>query len=562
MISAVILLAGVVAAAPADRDKPGPDVRCGSFCLFVALRALDKGPATHAELEEDLGLPGLGGYSMRQLQEAAERFGVQTVAVETSLENLRHRRRGESFACLTLIDSDHYVLLKDLEETQVSLIDPPRSFQLGVDTFRDVWTGKALLLGPRPLRSEESVKWGRIAREWLLPGLGLAAVLLGAVAIAWMAVARRRRAGLGTLAARPLLCWLVPALAILGGCDGASRTEEPAAPAQSWLMISEERKDLGTILKGEETRQERVEITLSNQGPGPLEIQEVETSCTCTQATVRPRTIPAGGTAALSAVVRIGDAGDADGARISLTSNDPVEPRREVSIFWKVRTPLHSSVSSVNLPQLAPGDGLERSLPLYLEGISLCPSCVVESRAATSAMKVEATVNDETRGASHAQAGAPKEVEIGRLDVTLPPQDDERHHSELARVEIVCGGERLAAMKLPITWVVASAIQTSPDRLFVGETEPGARIQKTLVLQSRDGVPFRILGAAADDLEFRELSEEISEADIVQRLELDFDAPKAIGPWRTIARLQTDHERVGAVAVPISGVITSEAPAP
>ena len=71
------------------------ELRCGEYCLFVALRALDIDVPTVESLEQALGQPGTIGYSMEQLALAAEAFGAHTLGVQTSLKHLE-RRRGHS----------------------------------------------------------------------------------------------------------------------------------------------------------------------------------------------------------------------------------------------------------------------------------------------------------------------------------------------------------------------------------------------------------------------------------------------------------------------------------
>jgi len=138
------------------------DVRCGSYCLYVALKALDLGPGTYEELEEALGPPSDDGYSMLQLQEQAERFGAETLAVKTTLENLRKRER--PLGCIAYLDErSHYVLIGDIEDNTVFVVDPPRSYELPAATLSALWSGEALLLSHKPLAPEEALSGRGVA---------------------------------------------------------------------------------------------------------------------------------------------------------------------------------------------------------------------------------------------------------------------------------------------------------------------------------------------------------------------------------------------------------------
>ena len=68
------------------------DPRCGVDSLYVALLALGKAPSRLEEVESLLGPSPEDGYSLSQLNTAARSLGLQTILVETSLDNLAERR--------------------------------------------------------------------------------------------------------------------------------------------------------------------------------------------------------------------------------------------------------------------------------------------------------------------------------------------------------------------------------------------------------------------------------------------------------------------------------------
>jgi ABC-type bacteriocin/lantibiotic exporter with double-glycine peptidase domain len=124
MTSTAVLLAIVLTAADRTAAPPDENAHCGGHCLYVALRALDVEIGTYDELEGRLGPPGLEGYSLGKLEEVARSYGVQTLGVLTSFENLR-RRKGR-FACIAHLENPpHFVNLADVEERgSVFVIDP------------------------------------------------------------------------------------------------------------------------------------------------------------------------------------------------------------------------------------------------------------------------------------------------------------------------------------------------------------------------------------------------------------------------------------------------------
>lgn len=160
---------GVGENAPAD-DKRLIDLRCGAYCLYIALAGLERWNGAFAELEKELGQPTLLGYSMGQLQSFADNHSTHTLAVETNIAQLRGRPR--PFACIALLNDNHFVLVYEIDERQVYIIDPPRQYELPLDSFRANWTGKVLLLSTVPMTAQTD----RTTLYWTTIGVALVAV--------------------------------------------------------------------------------------------------------------------------------------------------------------------------------------------------------------------------------------------------------------------------------------------------------------------------------------------------------------------------------------------------
>ncbi len=177
----------VIVSAALGATEKTPDLRCGIYCLYVSLKALDAPMGTYEQFEEHLGGPSAEGYSLGQLQQAAEQYGMQTLAVQTNCENLL-RRRGR-FACIAHINGNHFVNLSQIEGGRVRVIDPPRDNLIPIDTLRSQWDGMALLISASPLLAEED-----LPREWPWKTLVLATAIALAV-LAATGLLRTRRGG-------------------------------------------------------------------------------------------------------------------------------------------------------------------------------------------------------------------------------------------------------------------------------------------------------------------------------------------------------------------------------
>jgi ABC-type bacteriocin/lantibiotic exporter with double-glycine peptidase domain len=161
-------------------DQQTADVRCGAYCLMTALLTLDQAPVSLDELLETLGPPTTSGYSIHQLQLAAERYGAFCAAVRTTPANLRQRNK--PLVCIALLNNQHFAILADVNQTSVTVVDPPRSYEVPLETMLTQWDGTALLISDRPLEAEESLA-GRIQRSHFLWNGAVSAALVALLII-------------------------------------------------------------------------------------------------------------------------------------------------------------------------------------------------------------------------------------------------------------------------------------------------------------------------------------------------------------------------------------------
>lgn len=157
MYSICVILAAAASAADSDNGSTDDsvDLRCGAYCLYVSLRALEIPIESYEQIEADLGPPSPAGYSMAQLSEVAKKHGAETLGVDTTFENLR--RRPQPFACIAHINGNHFVNFAEVEDRQAWVIDPPREYSVPLDTLRTQWEGKALLISATPLLAEDEL---------------------------------------------------------------------------------------------------------------------------------------------------------------------------------------------------------------------------------------------------------------------------------------------------------------------------------------------------------------------------------------------------------------------
>lgn len=131
------------------------DVRCGAFCAYACLRALDLPVASYDDFEKRLGPPTVAGYSMAQLSDVARQYGAHTLGVTTNLENLQ--RRSGRFTCIVRVPPAHFVVLSEVTGEKAVIVDPPRDYTIPSPTFQTRWDGTALLISNELLMPEEEI---------------------------------------------------------------------------------------------------------------------------------------------------------------------------------------------------------------------------------------------------------------------------------------------------------------------------------------------------------------------------------------------------------------------
>jgi ABC-type bacteriocin/lantibiotic exporter with double-glycine peptidase domain len=171
--------------------RADPNPLCGPECLYTALLTLKVDPGNYADFLDKVGDVDARGTSLGRLAELAAEYGVSTLAVETSLENLRRRQAGPPFACIAHVDGDHFVLIGAVEDKAVWTINPPGEGLVAAPAFAQRWNGQALLLSLSPLVPEEQLP--APGTRWLSWAIAIAAGAVLMVGV-WKLASRARSA--------------------------------------------------------------------------------------------------------------------------------------------------------------------------------------------------------------------------------------------------------------------------------------------------------------------------------------------------------------------------------
>lgn len=106
------------------------------------------------------------------------------------------------------------------------------------------------------------------------------------------------------------------------------------------MTLAENSLQLGDVVNGEViTRQ----VPVQNNGAADLVIENITTSCGCTQASLDPMTIPAGGSGVLSITFDSGAHGPGLTGpllrQVFITSNDPQQPEMVLELAANILPP-------------------------------------------------------------------------------------------------------------------------------------------------------------------------------------------------------------------------------
>jgi hypothetical protein len=118
----------------------------------------------------------------------------------------------------------------------------------------------------------------------------------------------------------------VAALAALLFAAGAWAADDVEAPR---IRVEPESFDFGNVLPGKTLRKE---FTIRNFGNGPLEIENVSTTCGCTAALAGTKRVEPGGSTPLRVTFQTRRFSGKVERRVLVRSNDPETPLFEVKV--------------------------------------------------------------------------------------------------------------------------------------------------------------------------------------------------------------------------------------
>ena len=522
MRTALISLSGVALLAwasvgSADDNFGKPDLRCGGYCLYMALRTLDFNVANYQAIESRLGQPTSLGYSMDQLANAARSFGAHVAGVETTLEDLP--RHVGKFACIALLNKGHFVNIADVADGRVLVIDPPQSRTVLVGALRPLWGGKVLLVSHQPLEITAANSSGR--GRAILIGVSL---ILGVLALAVLVPALARRA-----TRKHMVALLIgPSLV---SCDRVAPPSQVKIPS---IAVTPTIVDLGAgLVSG--NGQLRSQVTVRNLGTAPLHIISVRSSCGCTVLTP-PRSIlePNQGDR-ISVVVDVGVKPGPRDSAITIESDDPARRSLKIPVRWQAEPRMTIQPDGLDFGKLVPGQVAQRRVVVRLLAPEATATLQLRSSGAGLSAAWDGPTGTEREFLVHVAAGSEPGEKTGSV--------------------ILAGNDSDIASFVPVKWRVKSVMRSSPASLFSYDVAGGGIVEARWVVSTDEDQPFQIRSVTfeGEDVTNGFYWEQTSA--LRHELRAKVPAPAQAGIFRKIVRVETDLGSSPHFEIPWSMVV-------
>jgi hypothetical protein len=449
----------------------GVDLRCGSYCLYVALKALDVPVVGDFDaFESSLGGPSPVGLSMEQLAEGARAHGAFALGVETSLGNLRARRG--RFVCIALLEKEgHFVCVADVNDDTLLVIDPPGHRDVARDAFEALWKGKALLISNVPLKP--------LSRWWtpygVVTGVGVLAAAL--VAIGMIVVRRGRAASPGSPRAGWAMASLGIALSLVAspGCVRAA----PAAPLPS-IFVQPKSLDLGEIELTPDVARD-AEFTVSNRGLAKLVLLQTSSSCGCTVVEWPNPTVSPGKSTTLRVRVKPRPESGPQTSVISILCNDPANESVQLAVRWSARYAITAEPRSLDFGWIRVGH-------TAAAGVSLATTTSVDPDSLI-VRSSDPAVTFDWAGPSAPHGQAESRLRARQLRINVRPDGSQGTRS--ASLDIKSDNGSYSA-SLPLSWRSGPAVTIYPSSVFRGSVAAGSRLSLKFLVVATDESPSRI----------------------------------------------------------------------
>ncbi len=529
-------------------DQPRSESKCGGYCLYVALRALDLVEEPYSKFEKGLPAPPADGYSISDLETFAIGKGAKTLAIESDIETLG-RLKGRR-VCIALMGT-HFVVIEnvDVGHDLVSVLDPPYQYDQPLKKFQAKFSNRALVV------SLDRIELPPPGPDWKT------ALSVGGISgvVGLSLIIMRYRAG-----RRGLALILVIMLGLPGCGVGSSRGRNaegsgpPRDQTREEFRIEPRAHHAGKILQIDPERKIERTSVLHNDSSVPLHILEVRKSCACTSLALDRSTIPPGEMAKLTATFRLGNRPGPNRVAVELHTSYPGDHGTQLTYDWDLVTPLFANPAESKLGRLELGASASTVLELRNRGLALCRECGVEIQTENNILSgkfVTDPLLKRSDDPTHSGTALGTDSRLGSVFLESTGKAEPGDFAQSAEIILRCQGIDRARLSIPVSWSIRPAFEILPARLWLGSTTPGGKIKHRVLVRSNDETRFRVISVAREAGPLKIASDYTRDTETEKSVELTIEAPDRKGIHRGLLEVAIEGKNQPRIRLPISLVV-------
>ena len=305
-----------------------------------------------------------------------------------------------------------------------------------------------------------------------------------------------------------------------------------AAIAEGRVVVDRPVVDVGAVARGDEIEHRFV---LKNAGDAPLTVREVKPACGCTIARF-DKSIPAGGTGSVSAVVATQNFSGPIAKAITVFTSDAENPR--ISLVIKANVQPHIEVEP----------GYARFILVEGSGVEVKKQTLWTVDGPELEVKAVRSPYPFLR-AEH------RRVEDGRWEVVLTLDRNRAPIGPLADfVEVETNHPQERLMKIPVSGFVRSVVSVVPRVADLGSRDLSEPFIATLEVRNQTDSEISVESVATDVAGVETEIEEV-EAGKLYTIVLTLPAGMAKGPFAGKVEIKTNSARRPTIEVDLTGTV-------
>lgn len=302
--------------------------------------------------------------------------------------------------------------------------------------------------------------------------------------------------------------------------------------------------------------QREIETAIINRGNHPIEIHTIQSSCSCTDATIGTTKLAPGQTTYLRARIRIGNSSEQKRTAVRLLTDDEHQPTLPISFSWKPVLPIQAVPESVAVHNIRPAEKKHVRIEITGNDFVLCRDCVLNVLPHPSSVSFNEASADTIRFDSHdidSTRRGSNLITAFELQILGGPEALTDHVS--LSLAVRCKDKNRALLTIPLTWTILPVIAVAPSRLSLGLRSAGEIVAARIALTTGSEDSFKILALEKEGssaIERVEFDKDLRKTHVVN---ISLRMPNRLGPWREVVYFSTDRVDAKRVGVPISALI-------